>query len=324
MESYLLGVVAGEIGRLPETRVEAVKAQAIAARTYALSSLGQYGPDAGFDLHASTLDQVYEGILGEDPTGDVAVLATVGLVLEYRDKLTRSYYHATCGGRTAPVDEVWTDRPHADYLKGVADRSMRIGGAYPLCSGSPNFNWTENWDGRALERILERSIPRELELPLGSTGFGHVKEITISHRGPSGRVHDFEIVTTTQTFHVPQDKVRSVLRRPVEGEPPLRSTLIRVEKIEKTAGRVSRLIIAGRGNGHGVGMCQSGAIGMAEGGAVARDILSHYYPGTHVRHYSEIRNLPAVAVSAAQRTAALAAPGRPGASEIEESGITRR
>lgn len=318
MESYLLGVVAGEIGRLPETRVEAVKAQAIAARTYALSSLGQYGTDAGFDVYASTLDQVYEGVLGEDPTADVAVLETAGLVLEYRDKLTRSYYHATCGGRTAPVDEVWTDRPSTNYLKGVADRSMQIGGGQALCSDSPNFTWSEDWDGRTLERILERSIPRELELRLGSEGLGHVKEIKIAHRGPSGRVHDLEIETTTRTFHVPQDKVRSVLRRPIDGEPALRSTLIRVEKIEKTVGRVSRLIISGRGNGHGVGMCQSGAIGMSEGGALARDILSHYYPGTHVRHFTEIRNLPAVTASAAQRTAALSA--RTGS----EPGISRR
>lgn len=327
MESYLLGVVAGEIGRLPETRVEAVKAQAIAARTYALSSLGQYGADAGYDLYASTLDQVYEGIIGEDPTGDVAVLATTGLVLEYRDKLTRAYYHATCGGRTAPVNEVWTDRPRADYLKGVADRSMKTSGSYPLCSGSPNFEWTEDWDGRTLERILERSIPRELEQPLGSQGLGHVKEIKISHRGPSGRVHDLEIETTTHTFHVPQDKVRSVLRRPVSGEPALRSTLIRVEKIEKTTGRVSRLVISGRGNGHGVGMCQSGAIGMSEAGAAAREILSHYYPGTHMRHWSEIRNLPTGTASGAQRTAglgALVAPGRPGYEANPGSGISRR
>jgi len=297
MESYLLGVVAGEIGRLPMTRIEAVKAQAVAARTYALSSIGQYGVAAGFDLHATVQDQVYEGVAGEDPTADAAVHETNGLVLDYRGKLARAYYHASCGGRTAPIDEVWTDFSRIGYLRGTADRSMRLGGGYPLCGGGANFAWEETWDGRTLERILARSLPRELGLPEG-TDIGHVKGIKVLHRGVSGRVLDLEIKTTTDTYRISNDKVRSVLRRPGTGDPVLRSTLVRIEDVEKEAGRVSRLVVSGRGNGHGVGMCQSGAIGMAEAGASAREILAHYYPGTRLRDLADVGGVPApVAVS---------------------------
>lgn len=292
MESYLLGVVAGEIGRLPLTRLEAVKAQAIAARTYALSSIGQYGISAGFDLHATVQDQVYEGVAGEDPTADAAVHETSGLVLDYRGKLARAYYHASCGGRTAPIDEVWTDFSRIGYLRGTADRSMRLGGGYPLCGGGANFAWEESWDGRTLERILAKSLPRELGLPEG-TDIGHVKGIKVLHRGVSGRVLDLEIKTTTDTYRVTSDKVRSVLRRPGPGDPVLRSTLVRIEDVEKEAGRVSRLVVSGRGNGHGVGMCQSGAIGMAEAGASAGEILAHYYPGTRVRDIADVGGVPA-------------------------------
>ncbi len=291
MESYLLGVVAGEIGRLPATRLEAVKAQAIAARTYALSSIGQYGAAAGFDLHATVQDQVYEGVGGEDLTADAAVHETRGLVLDYRGKLARAYYHANCGGRTAPIDEVWTDFSRIGYLRGTADRSMRLGGGYPLCSGGANFAWEETWDGRTLERILAKSLPRELGLPDG-TDIGHVKGIKVLHRGVSGRVLDLEITTTTGTYRVTSDKVRSVLRRPGAGEAVLRSTLIRIEDVEKEAGRVSRLVVSGRGNGHGVGMCQLGAIGMAEAGASAREILAHYYPGARIRDLADVAGVP--------------------------------
>ncbi|MFN0150436.1 MAG: SpoIID/LytB domain-containing protein [bacterium] len=296
MESYLLGVVAGEIGRLPLTRLEAVKAQAIAARTYALSSIGQYGASAGFDLYATVQDQVYEGVRSEDPTADAAIHETSGQVLDYRGKLARAYYHASCGGRTAPVDEVWTDISRTGYLRGTADRSMRLGGGYPLCGGGANFAWEETWDGRTLERILEKSLPRELGLPDG-TDIGHVKGIKVLHRGVSGRVLDLEITTTTDTYRVRSDKVRSVLRRPGPGDPVLRSTLIRIEDVEKEAGRVSRLVVSGRGNGHGVGMCQLGAIGMAEAGASAREILAHYYPGARIRDLADVGGVPVPAAT---------------------------
>jgi stage II sporulation protein D len=289
IEDYLLGVVPAEIGHRAESEIEAVKAQAVAARTYALAALGQYGA-AGFDLFATAQDQVYAGVAGEDSVAARAVRETAGLVLLSRGELARAYYSSTCGGRTAAVTEVW-DKPPAPYLRGGADRSARRGSEAAFCAASPYFAWTEEWDAPALDRTLAAHLHEEVEL--GGKPAGHLTGIKVITRGRSGRVVDLELRTTTGRHVVSGDRIRWVLRRDAQGDPILRSTLIRVDRVERKAGRVRRLVISGRGNGHGVGMCQTGAIGMAEIGYSFRDILRHYYRSVDVRPYSDAREVPA-------------------------------
>ncbi len=292
-EDYLLGVVPVEIGRLPESDLEAVKAQAVAARTYALSSLGQY-PGAGFDLNSTAQDQVYVGAGNEDSIATRAVLETAGLVLESRDALARAYYSSTCGGRTAAVAEVWV-KPPASYLRGGADRSTRRGGGDAFCSASPYFSWKEEWSGSELDEILARNLPGAVGLEAGAP-VGHLTGIKALTRGRSGRVLDLEVQTTVGSWIVSGDAIRFVLRRPGTSEAILRSTLFRVEHVEKRGGRVRQLILSGRGYGHGVGMCQTGAIRMAEFGYTFREILRHYYRGAKVKPFRDVHGIP-VAVS---------------------------
>jgi stage II sporulation protein D len=290
LEDYLLGVVPGEIGRLDEPQIEAAKAQAVAARTYSVSSMGQYGSE-GYDLVAGVIDQVYEGVRGENPLVSRAVMETAGLVVAYRGGLARTYYSSTCGGRTAEVHEAWPERAGAPYLRGGIDRTLRRDVDEALCAGSPHFAWTEEWGGRQLDDLLAQYLPLEVGLPPG-TNVGHLTDIRILTRGRSGRAIELELTTTTGTYVVKHDRIRWVLRRPGSQGAILRSTLIRVEAVEREAGRVRRLVVTGRGNGHGIGLCQSGSIHMSEIGYSFREILKHYYRGAEIRLLAEVRGLP--------------------------------
>lgn len=289
LEDYLLGVVPGEIGRLEEPQIEAAKAQAIAARTYALSSIGQYGPE-GYDLTANVIDQVYEGVLGENPLVSRAVLGTAGIVVAYHGSLARTYYSSTCGGRTAEITEVWP-KPRAGYLRGGIDRTMRRDIEEALCAWAPHFAWTEEWDSRQIDKMLAENLPAEVGLSAGAP-VGHLTDIRVLHRGRSGRVLELELTTTVGRYIVKGDRIRRVLRRTAAQNAILRSTLIRIDRIDREAGRVRGLLVSGRGNGHGVGMCQAGAIHMSEIGYSFREILKHYYRGAEVRPLTEVRDLP--------------------------------
>ena len=107
-----------------------------------------------FDVKATTDDQVYGGATAETPAADSAVRATEGLVLTWRDSLADIYYHSTCGGRTAAVDEAW-DRPACPYLQSESDLAPD-GTAY--CANSPLFEWEESWDAPSLSAIVRRAV----------------------------------------------------------------------------------------------------------------------------------------------------------------------
>src|SRR5690606_24745040 len=119
MENYLLGVVPFEIGRVGPDLVEASKAQAVAARTYAIRYLGRRD-SLGFDVFATVEDQVYGGAEGEHEPVSVAVRETAGQILTYGREPIEAFYHSTCGGVTAAIEEVW-DEPPRPYLRSVID-----------------------------------------------------------------------------------------------------------------------------------------------------------------------------------------------------------
>ena len=129
MEDYLRGVVPPEIGKRTDEEIEAVKAQAVAARTYAMAHLKQYEGEP-YDLKASIIDQLYEGGDVENRLINRAIDATVGYVITYQDDLINAYYHSTCGGMTDNISHVW-ERKEIPYLKGVED-----GAACSWCSSS--------------------------------------------------------------------------------------------------------------------------------------------------------------------------------------------
>jgi stage II sporulation protein D len=269
MESYLKGVVPLEIGDWrAEEELEAVKAQAVAARTYAIRHLGRRG-DLGFDYHGSMLDQVYGGADAEDPVSTRAVDETRGVIVTYDGEPIEAFYHSTCGGSTAALEEVWPGEPRP-YLKSVSDREP-AGGWY--CDASDRFWWTESWTERQLLEALNAGLARR-----GAEPVTEVEALEARGRTPSGRVAALMIRTATGEELVRGDSIRRFL----EPEPDrlLNSTLIDLRP--RGGGRVTGLVVEGRGWGHGIGMCQNGALGRARAGQSYREILSTYYPGTRL------------------------------------------
>lgn len=270
LEEYLRGVVPWEIGKQEPSAAAALEAQAVAARTYAYKRIGRY-PEASFDVYDDVTDQVYQGCRREDSLANVAIRATSGLVLRDRDGPIEAYYSSTCGGHTARIEAVWNKPPEA-ALRGGRDAAAD-GGSY--CAGSRHFRWSESWSGAGLERILQETLPREMGWPVG-TPVGALVDLEIVARDESGRVQELRVQTSVATFRVLGDRSRWVLRP--RDRAILRSTLFLLE-VERQNGAIVRVIAYGGGNGHGVGMCQMGAIEMARRGIGSADILAHYYNG---------------------------------------------
>lgn len=269
LETYLRGVVPLEIGTgRPAEELEAVKAQAIAARTYALRHAGRRA-DLGFDYHGSVLDQAYGGADAEDAVATRAVTETRGMVLTYDGEPIEAYYHSTCGGRTAAMEEVWPDEGRP-YLRSVSDR--RPGGGW-YCEASSRFRWVESWDEPALLDALTIGLQGRTGRPVSV-----VESLAVAHRSPSGRVAELVVRTDVGEFRVHGDSIRRVLRP--EPDRLLNSTAF--ELTTRGDDRVVSLTVDGSGWGHGIGLCQTGALGRARDGHSYRDILSTYYPGTRL------------------------------------------
>jgi stage II sporulation protein D len=273
LEEYLRGVVPKEIGLRAADDLEAVAAQAVAARTYTAKRLAQYN-SLPFDVFADVQDQEYAGVVAENAVADEAVRKTRGVVLADRDGLIEAYYSSTCGGERSDIAVVWPHREVHGALRGGADGAP----GREWCRGSPHFRWTERWKGSTLSAHVREYLPAVLELPPGSVR-GDLVDLVVE-RGPSGRIAMLEYRTTGGRWRVPGDKNRWILRR--EDGSILRSVFVELT-VRRKGGRVVEVIAEGRGNGHGVGMCQVGALGRAEAGQSFRDILRSYYPGAEIR-----------------------------------------
>jgi stage II sporulation protein D len=276
MEEYLLGVVPHEIGRVGEDLLEAAKAQAVAARTYAVTYLGRRSA-LGFDVFATVQDQVYGGAGSEHDVTSRAVRETQGEVLLNGGQPIQAFYHSTCAGRTAAIDEVWAERPRP-YLVSVVDVNPRTGQAYDVTSN--RFRWSQRWTAEQINGILARTLADSL--PAGVRSVGELREMEILERTQSGRVARMRIQTTTATFHIGRDRLRWILLTP-EDRILNSSMLHEIELSRGAGGRVTALTVNGGGWGHGIGMCQVGAMGRARDGQNYRAILTTYYTGTEVR-----------------------------------------
>ncbi len=273
IEEYLRGVVPLEIGLRADSEHAAVEAQAIVARTFALSRISD--PTHPADVRASVLDQVYGGVDAESPGGDRAIVRTAGLVVLYHGRLASTPYHSTCGGQTAAAEEVW----HSDgepYLRPVSDRIPGTDRYY--CDASPRFRWTTVLDRATLDGDIARYLARYAAV--GAAGVGRVRAIAVADTTPSGRVGSVVITTSTGRYALRGNDMRFVLRS--AGGEILNSTYFGVENTRGADGSIARLTLVGRGYGHGVGLCQWGAIGRARAGQDARTIIQTYYPGTTI------------------------------------------
>ena len=272
VEDYLRSVVPAEIGGRSSAERAAVEAQAVAARSYAYTRLGDLTDMRGYDVVAGVTDQVYPGVASEKPVSDLAVANTNGLVLHYNGRAVSAPYSSTCGGSTAEAGEIWRANGEP-YLKRVSDRIPGTDRHY--CEDAPRFRWTRTMDAQGLDRVMETYLRRYARSGTGAVG--SLREIHVEGMTPSGRAAAVVVTTDAGTFRLRGNDVRYVLRSP-NGE-ILNSTYFTLAA-RTEGGRVRSLTINGGGYGHGVGMCQWGAIGRARAGHDFRAILSAYYPGT--------------------------------------------
>lgn len=275
LEAYLRGVLPNEISCGRIELLEAMKAQAIAARTYAVA-MGRRHPLEGYDLVSTVMDQVYAGIPAEKEFGNRAIHETAGVVATWEGRPIRMYYASTCGGRTAARDEVWEESP-LPYLRGVSDE----GGDGLWCASSRYARWTESWDGVEFVDIVRAGLAAESfgSLPTDAV----LRDVRVAKRSESGRVDALEFDTSAGRFTARKDRIRWVVRRP-DGQGLLRSTLFDVT-VRKSHGRVESVTIAGRGWGHGIGLCQVGAMERARRGQSHEKILKHYYHGIELSRW---------------------------------------
>jgi len=279
LEDYLRGVVPIEIGTRAPNDSAAVQAQAVAARSYAVVRRRE-GRARPFDLSSAPSDQAYGGADVEQPRSDAAIAATAGLVLAFNGRVVRAPYHSTCGGRTAAPSEVWQGGRDEGYLQGVSDRVPGSDRAW--CDISPRFHWERAFPGTALEEAVDRYVRGNGTAVLVAGGAGRgargVRGVRVEQQTPTGRVATLAIDTDAGTLRLRGNAIRYALRS-VGGE-ILNSTYFSLEPVIGRDGRLMQLTVRGGGNGHGVGMCQWGAIGRARAGQSAAAILAAYYPGT--------------------------------------------
>ena len=292
VESYLRGVVPLEIGDRKAGEEAAVQAQAVAARSYTYIHMAEAG-DRGFDMYGSVQDQVYGGVDAEKPISDAAVSTTNGMVVRYAGRIINTPYFSTCGGSTAATSEVWWRQSDQPYLRPVSDRIPGTDSFY--CDPSPRFKWTATYEKNELRATLEKylgSVTSSSE-PSVSAGaaaarpmsLGAIQSIRVNGRTASDRVASISIQTARGNYVVRGNDVRFVFRTPSGGL--LNSTYFTTETATDASGEISNLTIRGGGNGHGIGMCQWGAIGRARAGQDYRTILTTYYPGTTVGRIAE-------------------------------------
>jgi SpoIID/LytB domain protein len=293
-DKLLSGLVPAEM--MPSAPPEALKAQAIAARNELLAKVGTRHLTDPYRLCSTQHCQVYAGAGREDPRSTAAVQATRGEILE-RDGgresaeagLVDAVYSASCGGHTEDNDLGWGGAPdsslrgdldadtavklHLSAFATIGENEVRTWlrapdeAARPYCArprgAAASFRWTTKID-------LQQAAARAQVGPL--------KEIQVTARGVSGRVVRMKLVGD-----IGAKEVRGELevRRALGG---LKSALFALDLTRDASGHLESATAIGGGHGHGIGMCQLGAVGMAEAGATYAEILKHYYRSAHLRH----------------------------------------
>jgi len=301
LDEYLYGVVASEMS--PSWPLEALKAQAVAARNYALATMGKHTA-YGFDLCSTEHCQAYKGMEKENANIIEAVDSTAGKILTYEGKVITAFFHSTSGGHTEDSENIWGTR--TEYLRGMDDQ-------YSL--GSPNDNWVLDMSKTEISEKLAKA----------NAGVGEVVDMRILEVSPYGRVLRLEVKGTQDTKVFEKEKIRTILgtttlksiwyKLKTDADVFVNGSMLEparqgrassmyvassggVTKIGSTPRKVSVkgmsssqayntvpavYIFEGKGYGHGLGMSQYGAKGMAEAGNNYIEILEYYYKGAKVQ-----------------------------------------
>jgi stage II sporulation protein D len=244
LEDYVKSVVKSETGK--DWDLEALKAQAVVARTYAVNRK-LHANGSKYDLTSSVMDQLYYGDV-QDEKVEEAVRETKGEILIYDGKPIEALYHSTCGGVTEDASEVFGHE--VPYLKSAKHK----------CDLSPYAFWARKFPLSGIAEAL---------------GVKKVAGVKIKDYTVSGRVRNFEIVTDRGVLVVKGNDLRRLL-----GWKNLPSTLIKSLELDGDS-----LSVEGSGYGHGVGLCQWSALEMARDGKDYKEILSSFYQGTQLVSY---------------------------------------
>jgi stage II sporulation protein D len=247
VEDYVRAVLPGE---MPSGwPIEALKAQAVIARTYAISRLNTAGD---YDICASERCQVYNGATGETRNANAATQATNGLIVSYGNRPAQTFFYADSGGYTASSREIWgKDLP---YLMARPDPT----------SVAPDSNWSFQPTPGTISSAIARFAPCAVAY----------RSLQIVARTDSGRVATLEVAGSGGTVRLSGNGAYNFVRAL-----GAKSSLVNVTSI-------SPLVITGSGNGHGVGLSQWGARGLAAIGWSYEQILGYYYQGVSLSNYT--------------------------------------
>lgn len=278
VEDYLRGVVGMEMGG--SFPLEALKAQAVASRTYAERGRGKMKA-LGFDMDDTTRFQVYGGLKSEDNNVNKAIDATAGMVLTYKNQLADTVFCSNCGGWTESASKAWGSS--IPYLQSVSDliyekRGDKNSAAYwtDFCTNFkssycllPKYDRVENyrWVKVISRDELEKNMPLQYQV-------GKISDISLLERGDSGRITRLKITGADKTVIIEKENnIRQVFSN-------LKSSAFIIDCYRDDTGAPVVFILRGAGYGHGVGMCQVGAAGRADAGWGYERILKYYYQGT--------------------------------------------
>lgn len=247
LEFYITGLINNEVSS--KWPIEAVKTQAVIARTYALYQKKKKGL-ATYHLESTVADQVYSGSITEDDSSIYAVKETVGEVLTYNGELALTVYHSNGGGATEDSKNIWgKDYPYLREVKSPFDKD------------SPNFSWMLNINKESVETALKDAGYQITD----------VKDIIPLSRTDSGRITRLKLLHGNGELEISGEDLRKAI-----GYDKLKSTMFTAEIAD------GLFVFNGKGYGHGVGLSQWGAKGMAQEGYHYTEILKHFYPGTSI------------------------------------------
>lgn len=250
VDHYLYGVLMKEVGEW--WPAEALKAQAIAARTYAMYQVNTQ-VNQSFDVYTNQFSQMYGGVNSENPRGNTAVNDTRGEVLTFNKQIFPTFYHATCGGMTRPASDLWDiDIP-----------PLQGGSHCQYCWFSPHFSWDVNLTMTEVRSSLSNFL----------SDLDDISAVFVGETTAENRVKDLVFVSSNRQAVVPAKNFRSNLG----------SERVRSDAFEVTF-KHGDLRLKGHGWGHGVGMCQWGALGQAIIRKKYNEILAFYYPESQLTH----------------------------------------
>lgn len=291
IEKYLEGVVPNEIGS--DAPFEALKAQVISARTETMHALisRKYACD-NYDICSDVDCQVYGGINKKNAITDSAIKVTEGLCITYNDEIIPAYFASNCGGMSESIEKVWSHRsPAVEYYLPRFDSDEELNfnprenpdewiGSNPNVFCNAEFNpqlsvWSKRnfrWRIEIKKDVLNQNL-NEIK------SIGDLKRIEILERGYSGRIIKMKFVGEKDSLVLDSElSIRKIIN------PPLRSSNFIFENYSLNDLEIpNTFILRGAGWGHGVGLCQSGAVGRAYAGQDYQKILLHYYPNTKIK-----------------------------------------